>query len=173
MPLLISRFLNVRLSLRLFTTVIVVFADDRFIPLPKVTVFTSRRNRMSNPQPRRYCTPTKSGSASPTRVRIVIRREVRKSSARPCVWSRVYTRSYTVCSCRRSDSYTRRHHSYTRASLSNMSISRFLDVRFLRRYFTALILAFAVGLFIRLPGGDRSPVDKASVMRRLAAVFMF
>ena len=103
-------------------------------------------------------------------VRIVIRREVRKSSVRPCGWSRVYyTRSYTVCSCRRSD----RSRSYTRASLSNMSISRFLDVRFLRRCFTALILAFAVGRFIRLPGVGRSPVNKASVTRRLAAVFMF
>ena len=114
-------------------------------------------------------------------VRIVIRREVRKSSVRPCWWSRVYyTRSYTVCSCRRSDSsrsYTRSYTvcscSYTRASLSNMSISRFLDVRFLRRCFTALILAFAVGRFIRLPGVGRSPVNKASVTRRLAAVFMF
>ena len=96
-------------------------------------------------------------------VSIVIQREVRKSSVRPCWWSRVYyTRSYTVSSC-----------SYTRASLSNMSISRFLDVRFLRRCVTALILAFAVGLFIRLPGGGRSPVNRASVTRRLAAVFMF
>ena len=112
-------------------------------------------------------------TADRARVRIVIRREVRKSSVRPCGWSRVYyTRSYTVCSCRRSDS-SRRPYSYTRASLSNMSISRFLDVRFLRRYFTALILAFAVGRFIRLPGVGRSPVNKASVTRRLAAVFMF
>ena len=62
-------------------------------------------------------------------VRIVIRREVRKSSVRLCWWSRVYyTRSCTVCSCRRSDS----SRVYTRTSLSNMSISRFLDVRFLR-----------------------------------------
>ena len=125
MPLLISRFLNVRLSRRLFTTVIVVFVDGHFIPILKVTVFTSRRNRMSSPRPRRYCTPTKSGSAPVdlARVRIVIRRKVHKS---------------TVCSCRRVD--TCRSHGYTRASLSNMSISRFLDVRFLRRYFTAVIL---------------------------------
>ena len=105
-------------------------------------------------------------------VSIVIRREVRKSSVRLCWWSRIYytrsytvyyTRSYTVCSCS----------SYTRASLSNMSISRFLDVRFLRRCVTALILIFAVGRFIRLPGGGRSPANTASVTRRLAAVFMF
>ena len=103
-------------------------------------------------------------------VSIVIRREVRKSSVRLCWWSRVcYTRSYT---CRRSDS-SPRPYSYTRASLSNMSISRFLDVRFLRRCVTALILAFAVGRFIRLPGGGRSPINTASVTRRLAAVFMF
>ena len=115
-------------------------------------------------------------------VSIVIRREVRKSSVRMCWWSRIYyTRSDTVCSCRRSDSsrgYTRAYtvcsrRSYIRASLSNMSISRFLDVRFLRRCVTALILAFAVGLFIRLPGGGRSPINTASVTRRLAAVFMF
>ena len=103
-------------------------------------------------------------TADQASVRIVIQREVRKSSLHPRWWSRVYyTRSYTVCSCR----------SYTRASLSNMSISRFLDVRFLRRCVTALILAFTVGRFIRLPGGDRSPVNTASVTRRLAAVFMF
>ena len=111
-------------------------------------------------------------TADRAHVRIVIRREVRKSSVCSCGRSHVYTRSYTVCSCRRSDS-SRRPYSYTRASLSNMSISRFLDIRFLRRYFTALILAFAVGRFIRLPGGGRSPVNKASVTRRLAAVFMF
>ena len=106
-------------------------------------------------------------------VSIVIRREVRKSSVRLCWWSRIYyTRSDTVCSCRRSDS-SPRPYSYTRSSLSNMSISRFLDVRFLRRCVTALILAFAVGLFIRLPGGGRSPINTASVTRRLAAVFMF
>ena len=121
-------------------------------------------------------------TADQASVSIVIRREVRKSSVRLCWWSRIYyTRSYTVCSCRRSDSsrgYTRSYTvwcscSYTRASLSNMSISRFLDVRFLRRCVTALILAFAVGRFIRLPGGGRSPVNTASVTRRLAAVFMF
>ena len=118
-------------------------------------------------------------------VSIVIRREVRKSSVRLCWWSRIYyTRSDAVFSCGRSDSsrrpysYTQSHtvcsrRSYIRASLSNMSISRFLDVRFLRRCVTALILAFAVGRFIRLPGGGRSPVNKASVTRRLAAVFMF
>ena len=96
-------------------------------------------------------------TAAQARVRIVIRREVRKSSVRSC----------------RSHFYRIGVRGYTRASLSNMSISRFLDVRFLRRYFTALILAFAVGRFIRLPGGGRSPVNKASVTRRLAAVFIF
>ena len=106
-------------------------------------------------------------------VSIVIRREVRKSSVHPCWWSRIYyTRSDAVCSCSRSDS-SPRPYSYTRASLSNMSISRFLDVRFLRRCVTALILAFAVGLFICLPGGGRSPVNTASATRRLAAVFLF
>ena len=115
-------------------------------------------------------------------VSIVIQREVRKSSVHLRWWSRVYyTRSDAVCSCSRSDSsrvYTRSYtvcsrRSYIRASLSNMSISRFLDVCFLRRRFTAVILAFAVGRFIRLPGGGRSPVNTASVTRRLAAVFMF
>ena len=112
-------------------------------------------------------------SADRASVSIVIRREVRKSSVRLCWWSRIYyTRSDAVCSCGKSDS-SRRPYSYTRASLSNMSISRFLDVRFLRRCVTALILAFAVGRFIRLPGGGRSPINTASVTRRLAAVFMF
>ena len=62
----LSRFSDVRLSRRLFTAVIVTFADGRFIPLPKATVFMTQHNRMSSSRPRWYCAPTKSGSASPT-----------------------------------------------------------------------------------------------------------
>ena len=36
---------------------------------------------------------------------------------------------------------------------SNMSATRFLDVRFLRRLFTAVNVAFATDRFIRLSGG--------------------
>ena len=98
-------------------------------------------------------------------VIIVIHRKVRKSTVTVCV-----CRNTCTCTCWRDLPRTT---VYARTSLSNMSISRFLDVRLLRRLFTAVIVAFADGRFMRLPGGGQRPVSKASVTRRLAAVFMF